>query len=321
MRISLTVALCFSGRNPPLSNVQPKGQSDETNAAEYIRSNFESFDRIAILVRNAMRRETMQRIGSLERVVSSQFQEWMFYKNDQEGCDIYVGMNALKPAAFRRTKQDILAIRHLYADLDRDGSSSLRAIEKSSLVPTPNYVLNTSPDKYQVIWKVKDMELVQAEALLHALAREFQGDPAATDVARVLRIPGFRNKKYEQDFVVRAERNTDRVYQDQDFKLHSEPFDATHRQPPSSALRPIRSEPRYITQSERDWAYVKKALASGAEPEELITQLADSRANDKSNPEYYARLTVNKALADLRVAHAPTNASRSSDTDDRGTRH
>jgi hypothetical protein len=33
----------------------------------------------------------------------------MRYKNEQNGCDIYVGMNALKATAFTRTKYDVLA--------------------------------------------------------------------------------------------------------------------------------------------------------------------------------------------------------------------
>jgi hypothetical protein len=47
------------------------------------------------------------------------------------------------------------------------------------------------------------MTLEEAEVLLHALAREFGGDPAATDATRVLRLPGsalylvFRNRAWE----------------------------------------------------------------------------------------------------------------------------
>ncbi len=48
------------------------------------------------------------------------------------------------------------------------------------------------------------MSLDEAEALLHAMAREFGGDPAATDATRVLRLPTFANKKYETDFYVKA---------------------------------------------------------------------------------------------------------------------
>jgi hypothetical protein len=284
-----------------VSDAKHEPPKDVVTPAEYIRANFESSDRIAILVRNAKRSETTQRISTTAKVTATPFQDWMRYKNDRDGCDIYVGMNILKATAFTRTKHDVLAIRHLYADLDHDGSASLAAIEKSSLVPAPNYVLNTSPDKYQVIWRVEDIDLAQAETLLHAIAREFDGDHAATDAARVLRVPGFMNKKYDQDFLVSAQRHSDRIYHAREFKLRAEPVDLAYRQPRHSPLQPNRSEPRHISQSERDWAHVKSSLTNGADPEALIAELARARSADKSDPQYYARLTVTKALADLRM--------------------
>jgi len=300
-------------------NALPK---DVLSSAEYIHANYESSDRIAILVRNAKRGETTQRISTKAKIADTPFQDWLRHKNEHDGCDIYVGMNALKSTAFTRTKHDILAIRHLYADLDRDGSASLAAIEKSTEVPTPNYVLNTSPDKYQVIWRVEDIDLVYAETLLHAIAREFDGDQAATDAARVLRVPGFVNKKYDQDFLVSAQRHTDRIYHARDFKLRTEPLDSGYRQPRHPSSRKAKSEPRPISQSERDWAHVKSALAKGADPEELIQQLAHSRANDKSDPQYYARLTVTKALADLRTHKSVLSApSTLSSEDEREAQH
>jgi len=290
--------------------------------AEYIRANFASTDRIAILVRNAKRGETTQRISTSTKVTDTPFQDWLRYKNERDGCDIYVGMNALKATAFTRTKHDVLAIRHLYADLDHDGSASLAAIEKSSLVPAPNYVLNTSPDKYQVIWRVEDIDITQAETLLHAIAREFDGDQAATDAARVLRVPGFMNKKYEQDFLVNAQHHSDRIYHAREFKLRTEPVDSAYRQLRHSSSQANRSEPRHISQSERDWASVKSALASGADPEELIAQLAQSRANDKSDPQYYAQLTVTKALAELRTPPMSSLDTQIQDSDgNRETKH
>ena len=284
-----------------MSDTKHEAPKDALTAAEYIRANFESSDRIAILVRNARRGETTQRISTTAKITDTPFQDWMRYKNEQHGCDIYVGMNALKATAFTRTKHDVLAVRHLYADLDHDGSASLAAIEKSSLVPAPNYVLNTSPDKYQVVWRVEDIDLTQAETLLHAIAREFDGDQAATDAARVLRVPGFMNKKYEQDFLVSAQRHSDRIYHAREFKLRAELVDSGYRQLRHSPLQSNRSVPRPISQSERDWAHVKSALASGVDAEELITQLAHSRASDKSDPQYYARLTVEKAQRELQI--------------------
>jgi hypothetical protein len=292
-----------------VTNSEQPCSKDVLSPTQYIRANFEASDRIAILIRNAKRRETTQRISTVAKVTDPSFQDWMRYKNEHDGCDIYVGMNALKGAAFTRTKHDILAIRHLYADLDRNGSASLAAIEQSTAVPTPNYVLNTSPDKYQVIWRVEAIVLTAAETMLHSIAREFDGDPAATDAARVLRVPGFLNKKYNQDFLVGAQCRTDRVYHAQDFKLRVEPVDSGYRHQRRSPSRPDRSEPRPITQSERDWAHVKSALTSGADPEKLIAQLAYSRTADKSDPQYYARLTVTKALADLRMDNPASGTS------------
>jgi hypothetical protein len=285
----------------------------QATPAEYIRANFQPSDRIAVLVRNRKRGETIQRISTADKIAAPSFQDWMRYKNEKDACDVYVSMNALKPQAHTRTKEDVLAIRHLYVDLDHDGSASLAAIEKSNLVPMPSYVLNTSPDKYQVIWKVEGIPQAQAEALLHALAREFDGDHAATDSVRVLRIPGFMNKKYEQDFQVTIHSQINKTYHPRDFKIRTEPFDSDYRQARNFARRTASSEPRPISQSERDWAYVKSSLANGADPEELVTQLAHSRAADKSDPQYYARLTVTKALADLGMppmssAHAPLPA-------------
>ena len=256
-----------------MSNTENEPPKDVLSPAEYIRANFESSDRIAILVRNAKRGETTQRISTRAKVTDTPFQDWLRSKNERDGCDIYVGMNALKATAFTRTKHDILAIRHLYADLDRDGSASLAAIEKSTEAPTPNYVLNTSPDKYQVVWRVEDIDLAHAETLLHAIAREFDGDQAATDAARVLRVPGFLNRKYDEAFLVSAQRHTDRIYHAHDFKLRTEPVDSGYRQPWHSRSQLTRSEPRPISQSERDWAHVKSALASGANPEELTLSL------------------------------------------------
>ena len=53
-----------------------------------------------------------------------------------------------------------------------------------------------------------------------------------------------------------------------------------------------------ISQSERDWAYAKRKLAMGINPEEVIQAIAEYRP-DKWKPEAYARRTVEKALAEI----------------------
>jgi len=164
------------------------------SASEYILDNFEPTDRIAMMVLNRDFGETIQRITSAHKASSPEFQAWLRYKN-ANGSDIYVGQNPLPKDASTRTREDIESIRHVYLDLDHGGPESLESVENSSAVPKPNYVLTSSPGKFQVVWKVDDMSLDEAEGLLHAMAREFGGDPAATDATRVLRLPGFTKKK------------------------------------------------------------------------------------------------------------------------------
>jgi hypothetical protein len=54
-------------------------------------------------------------------------------------------------------------IRHLYLDIDHDSPAALAKIQQSNLVPLPNYTVNTSPDKFQVVWRVENVSPEQAE--------------------------------------------------------------------------------------------------------------------------------------------------------------
>jgi hypothetical protein len=248
--------------------------------------------------------------------VEPAFQEWMHFKNEKESCDIYVGMNTLKPEARTRTKEDIQTIRHLYVDIDHDGPAALAKIQQSNLVPSPNYTVNTSPDKFQVVWRVENISPEQAEVLQRAMARKFGSDPAATDSTRVLRVPGFLNRKYDTEFWVHAEKHSDRVYNLHDFRLRTEPIESDFR-PRHHSQAPASSESRPLSQSEHDWAFAKRALARGDDPEVVIQRIADYRSDGKDDPNYYARHTVMKAQAALDSAakKAPDEAgSRSQQT-------
>jgi hypothetical protein len=292
-------------------NAAEKSEQFIPSASEYILDNFDAADRIAILVLNRDFGETIQRITSAQKAGSPEFQAWLRYKN-ANGSDIYIGMNPLKKDASTRTKDDIESIKHVYIDLDHGGTEGLEAIENSSIVPRPNYVLNTSLEKHQVVWKVKGMNLEEAEALLHAMARDFGGDPAATDATRVLRVPGFANKKYETDFYVEARKVSTETYRLHDFKLQIDSQDSprynyNNRAKGESALR------TNLSQSEHDWAFAKRALARGDDPEIVVQRIAEYRSAEKPDPVYYARHTVMKAQAEL----APQSANERPEEGDR----
>jgi hypothetical protein len=274
--------------------------------SEYILGNFKPTDRVAILVLNRQLGETTQRITTAQKASSPEFQAWLRYKN-ANGADIYIGMNALQHHASTRTKEDIEKISHVYLDIDHGGTASLEALENSDLVPQPNYVLNTSPEKFQVVWKVEGMTIEEAEALNQAMVREFDGDPAATDSTRVLRLPGFANKKYGTDFYVQARAGSTQTYHLRDFKLQINSQDAPRHHQEEVARKQLVSNST-LSQSEHDWAYAKRALARGDDPEEVIRRIADFRANDKHDPQYYARHTVRKAQSELEKNNCAANA-------------
>jgi hypothetical protein len=209
-----------------------------------------------------------------------------------------MGMNPIKDGVYSRTKENIKDIRHVYLDLDRKADQALEAIRNSTEVPAPNFILDTSPGKHQVVWKVSGFSQDEAETLLHSLANQFGGDLAATDSTRVLRLPGFANRKLSEEFIVQARQESDAIHTLRDFTIHEDsPETPRHLVDDQERLRKMPGD--HKSQSERDWAYAKRALARGDEPELVIQRIADYRATDKPQPEYYARHTVTKALADL----------------------
>jgi len=263
-------------------------------AEEYVLALHAPDDNVAVLVRNRILSRTLQRILRADAIASVPFQSWLAEENNS-GADIFIAMNPVQHGAKGRTKQQIREIRHVYLDLDEDAGSSLYTIRTSGDLPSPNFVLDTSPGKHQIVWRVEGFDIESAESLLRALASQFGGDPAATDVSRLLRLPGFKNQKYNQAFVVRAHHETDAIYHQQDFHVREDSPESP-RDFSQSGNDIRRLPPGHRSQSEADWAYAKRALARGDDPEVIIQRIADYRADDKADPLYYARHTVEKAL-------------------------
>ena len=287
-------------------------------ASEYVRKLFGPEDNAAILVRNRSTGHTVQTIAKAETVASPDFQSWLAGQS-ASGYDVFVGMNPIKDGAYRRTKGDIKDIRHVYLDLDRKGDEALQAIRNSSEVPAPNFVLDTSPGKHQVVWKVSGFSQAESESLLHNLANRFGGDLAATDSTRVLRLPGFANHKLPEEFIVQARQESDAVYTLRDFTIDEDSPEAPrHFGEARERRRTVPSD--HKSQSEHDWAYAKRALARGDDPEVVIQRIADYRAEDKADPNYYARHTVTKARSESQQKTASTRTEDSrSVNDSRGT--
>ena len=282
-------------------------------APQYVHELFGLADNAAILVRNRSTGHTVQTIAKAEAIASPGFQSWLANQS-AAGADLYVGMNPIRDGAYSRTKGNIKEIRHVYLDLDKKGDEALDAIRNSPDVPAPNFVLDTSPGKHQVVWKVSGFSQDEAESLLHNLANKFGGDLAATDSTRVLRLPGFANRKLPEEFIVQARQESNAVYTLRDFTIDDDSPEAPrHFGEYQQRDRTMPSD--HKSQSERDWAYAKRALARGDDPEVVIQRIADYRADDKTDPNYYARRTVTKAQAavDAAVTQKPNESKSQSE--------
>jgi hypothetical protein len=125
-----------------------------------------------------------------------------------ENFNIYAGMNPYKPELVGqskgRTKDNVAEVKRLYVDVDENGAQTVENILTSGKVPQPTVVLESSPGKFQLIWNATGLTREIAEPLMSALAQEYCTDPAVADIARVLRIPGFRNLKYSNAPEVKA---------------------------------------------------------------------------------------------------------------------
>ena len=279
---------------------------------EYVLALHEPTDQVAVLVRNRNLQRTMQRILTAETIASAPFQAWLLEQN-RSGADIFIGMNPVIGGARSRTKEDIREVRHAYLDLDEEAGTSLHAMRTTGDVPVPNFVLDTSPGKHQVVWRVEGLEKQEAESLLRALASQYGGDPAATDISRLLRLPGFTNRKYNEAFVVRVHHGTNALYHGHDFHVQEDSPESSRH--PEDSQRGTRKVPAgHRSQSEADWAYAKRALARGDNPEEVVRRIADYRADEKADPDYYARLTVRKAQSELASEKAPSESAQSTHT-------
>jgi hypothetical protein len=261
-------------------------------ATDFLARCFAPGDTIALLLRNESTATTQQRVVPLERALASRYRGWLAHEN-HSGTNIYVAANPLLAGSRRRTKDCIASVRHLYIDIDVNGEARLAALRASDLVPEPNIVVSTSAGKYQVLWRVEGFDFYTQEITLKLLTLAFHADISCTDCNRVLRIPGFRNCKYDPPQLVTVEYFADATYQPEDFRLY------TLRE--AACIPPIRTQyrrPDMHTHSEHDWAWVSDELAHGKDPLKLTRELA-SRRSDKPNPLYYAQRTVDMASARL----------------------
>ena len=276
---------------------------DQT-AIRFLNSMFDRGDRVAILAipRGGDSTDVQQRFTPAH-VAGGKIQAWLRHLN-AERYDIYLGVNPVREDSRRREKRDIAQVRRLQVDLDNNGPENLKRLlgdVTRGAVPQPRHLLRSSKDHYQVLWDTARGQWSpdQAEATMRGIAAHYGGDPACSEVARVMRWPGYRNQKQGRaGELVRWIDRGGRPVTPEDFRALPVPEIHTARDAPLApgrGRRPTRERPNRISQSEKDWAWVKDQLKAGANPLQLREELARRRA-DKAKPDAYAALTVEKAM-------------------------
>ena len=262
-------------------------------AQEFLSRCFLRGETVALLLRRENPASTTQRIVTVEQATAPRYFAWLRYEN-HNGANVYVAANPLRFGSRKRTKDCIAEVRHLYIDIDVNGEERVAALRASAAVPVPSTILSTSPGKYQVLWRVEGFDFDQQENMLKLLVISFGGDSACTDRNRVLRVPGFMNRKYNPAHSVSVEYPSDSIYHPEDFRLGDASL---------NAVLPRRGTARTYatgknTHSEHDWAWAIQQLSRGEDAANLTLELA-SRRSDKPNPLYYAQRTIDIASARL----------------------
>ena len=255
-------------------------------------------DRMAILAIPRSEGKAEQRVFTLGQATSRKVQGWLRHLNARD-YDIYLCVNPVRAGSGGREKGDIAEIRRLQLDLDEEGAAGLgRVLEdvNRGAVPRPAHVLRSSKERYQILWDTVpgEWEMEGAESVMRALAARYGGDRAATDVSRVMRMPGFRNKKPGRGGALVT------------WAWHGGPLVRPEDFPGLVVTEPARRSggrrrmaPGHHSQSERDWAAAGDALRGGEAPETVISRLEQQR-QDKPNPGYYARRTVRRKAEELK---------------------
>lgn len=195
-------------------------------AARFLRAAFEPDDWIAVLMKAADTGRVTQRVAPVQAVLSPPWSGWLRMMNHR--CNVYVSVNALTPGSRERTAGAVAAVRHLFLDIDHEAARILPAIERE--LPAPSFVVQTSPGRYQVLWRVRSCPVIEAERIQKHLARSLGTDTAATSAAQTLRLPGFLNRKYSPAAPVSVEYRAPSVLY--------EPKEFPHDRTPSVAMPP-----------------------------------------------------------------------------------
>jgi hypothetical protein len=112
---------------------------------------------------------------------------------NEAGAGIFFCVNQCRG---KRKKENVTRVRCVHADFDSASQLQIDAVRQK--LPPSIEVRTSVTNKCHMYWVLDDadeLDVPTAEGINRALV-DLGADPAATDVSRLLRLPGFRHMKY-----------------------------------------------------------------------------------------------------------------------------
>lgn len=116
---------------------------------------------------------------------------------NEAGAGVFVMVND----GTARNNAGVTRVRSYFVDLD---GAPLGPLNEAK--PAPDILVESSPGKAHGYWLTGGCPLDQCKSRQKALAAHFGGDPVVSDLARVLRTPGFYHRKTDTPFMVKLLR-------------------------------------------------------------------------------------------------------------------
>jgi hypothetical protein len=184
---------------------------------------FSPEDSICFTAIHPVKKTTKNAIVPFEEALSRAYIKKLIERN--RDWNVYVAQNPLKEGSTQRTKESAGEVCNCFCEVDEDGEQCLadiRAAAAKGEIPKPSAIAESSPGKYQFVWRINsaDFDVTRVEQINKALVSRFGSDPACTDVLRVFRVWALRNHKYPHKPVVRMiEADASGCYNFADFKI------------------------------------------------------------------------------------------------------
>ncbi len=222
---------------------------DREAPLRFLHTAYHQDDWVAVFLKSYETGQTKQRVGPIALVAGARFQAWLRWLNVLH-WNVYLACNAIQPQVRARTKEAISNVRHVFVEADHDGPQVLARIGSRSDLPPPSYVIESSPNRVHVLWRVAEFSTTIVERVQKFLARELGTDQAATACTQTTRLPGFRNHKRAGHLVTIDYGDTSRMYTPADFPTSLPPPTAC------ASVRPRRDLPVGLDRVERARRYL-----------------------------------------------------------------